>query len=342
MQGLIKPIKRILVIQTAFLGDVVLATGVIEKLHKSYPQSEIHFLVRKGNEGVLANHPYIKKLWVLDKKKKWSSLFQIAKALRKINFDLAINLQRFFTSGLLTVLSGAKTKIGFRKNPMAFLFDKSYHHVIDKDSIVHEIERNHNLIRDYTDGTPAKPRLYPSESDFRSVEQYTTRPFICIAPASIWFTKQFPKEKWIEFLNKLERSCTVYLIGAPNDLLLCTEINQSVTNDKLDIHILAGKLKHLESVALISKAEMNFVNDSAPMHFASAMNAPVTVTYCSTVPNFGFGPLSSDSNIVETNMNLDCRPCGLHGYKSCPKGHFKCALSIDESSLIEMLNSTQV
>jgi heptosyltransferase-2 len=76
-------------------------------------------------------------------------------------------------------------------------------------------------------------------------------------------------------------------------------------------------------------AAMNFVNDSAPMHFSSAMNAPTTAFYCSTIPEFGFGPLSDRSRIVESNEDLACRPCGLHGKKSCPLGHFKCG----ESSL---------
>ena len=76
-------------------------------------------------------------------------------------------------------------------------------------------------------------------------------------------------------------------------------------------------------------AEMNYVNDSAPLHLAGAMNAPVTVVYCSTIPDFGFGPLSDNSKIIETKLDLKCRPCGLHGYKECPLTHFKCAHSID-------------
>ena len=75
---------------------------------------------------------------------------------------------------------------------------------------------------------------------------------------------------------------------------------------------------------------MTFSNDSAPMHFASAMNAPVTAIYCSTVPEFGFGPLSDNSTIIETGEKLECRPCGLHGRKKCPKQHFKCSeINID-------------
>ena len=74
---------------------------------------------------------------------------------------------------------------------------------------------------------------------------------------------------------------------------------------------------------------MNYVNDSAPLHIASAMNAPVTVYFCSTEPSFGFGPLSDNKTIVEVKEKLNCRPCGLHGKESCPKGHFNCGLKIE-------------
>ena len=70
---------------------------------------------------------------------------------------------------------------------------------------------------------------------------------------------------------------------------------------------------------------MTFTNDSAPLHFASAVNAPVTAIFCSTIPEFGFGPLSDVAHTIETEEKLLCRPCGLHGKKACPQGHFKCA-----------------
>jgi heptosyltransferase-2 len=78
----------------------------------------------------------------------------------------------------------------------------------------------------------------------------------------------------------------------------------------------------------MQKAEMNYVNDSAPLHLCSATNAPVTAFFCSTIKDFGFGPLSDKSIVVETSEILDCRPCGLHGYKECPKGNFKCGFGI--------------
>jgi heptosyltransferase-2 len=83
---------------------------------------------------------------------------------------------------------------------------------------------------------------------------------------------------------------------------------------------------------------MNFVNDSAPMHFASAVNAPTTAIFCSTIPKFGFGPLSDQSFVVETNEALSCRPCGLHGKKACPEGHFKCGKTINVKNLIDRIS----
>ncbi len=160
---------------------------------------------------------------------------------------------------------------------------------------------------------------------------YKNDDYICIAPASIWFTKQFPEEKWIEFLNRIDLNLTVLLLGSKNDFELCERIRENCKHDKANN--LAGELSLLETAALMKGAEMNYVNDSAPQHLASAVNAPVTAIFCSTVPEFGFGPLSGDSAIVQTDKKLDCRPCGLHGFRKCPEGHFDCANTIDISQL---------
>ena len=97
---------------------------------------------------------------------------------------------------------------------------------------------------------------------------------------------------------------------------------------------LCGKLSYLQSAALMARADMNYANDSAPLHFASAMDAPVTAVYCSTVPAFGFGPLRPNARVVEIKERLYCRPCGLHGHKACPEGHFRCALEITNEQLL--------
>jgi heptosyltransferase-2 len=243
-----------------------------------------------------------------------------------------INVQRFAATGLLTAFSGAGQTIGFDKNPLSFLFTKKIPHTVGSR---HEIERNHSLIAAFTDNQPAKPRLYPKKGDEEKVNPYKTKPYITISPASVWFTKQYPKEKWSAFLLQIPQEYTVYLLGAPSDKELCEAIKAAhpkATN-------LSGALTFLQSTALMKEADMNYVNDSAPMHFASAVNAPVTAVYCSTIPAFGFGPLSDKRFIVEIGQPLDCRPCGLHGYKTCPKGHFNCAWKIEDAQLLETLTS---
>lgn len=151
-----------------------------------------------------------------------------------------------------------------------------------------------------------------------------------MAPASVWFTKQLPKEKWAELCRKTDKDTVIYLLGGPTDVALCEEIARNSGHP--DIRILAGQLSLLQSCALMEKAQMNYVNDSAPLHLASSVNAPVTAFFASTVPSFGFGPLSDNSSIAEVH-GLDCKPCGLHGYKACPLGHFKCGHDIDIQNL---------
>jgi heptosyltransferase-2 len=137
----------------------------------------------------------------------------------------------------------------------------------------------------------------------------------------VWFTKQLPFEKWVELCNKTNPDTKIYLLGGAEDKQLCGKIRDASSNK--NVQVLAGELSLLQSCALMKDAQMNYVNDSAPMHLASSVNAPVTVFYCSTIPELGFGPLSDESTILQVK-DLKCRPCGIHGYKECPKGHFQC------------------
>jgi heptosyltransferase-2 len=326
-----------LIIQTAFIGDVILATALIEKIKESYPSSQIDFLLRKGNEGLLSGNPHLREVIIWDKKQaKIKNLVKIISYVRSKRYDCVINAHRFVSSGLITALSGASQKIGFDKNPLSFTFTKTIKH--DLHTNLHEVDRNQKLIESITDSTKCLPKLYPSNGDFENVKKFQSGSYLCIAPTSVWFTKQFPPAQWILLLKELKGKVeNIYLLGAPSDKPLCDLIQKESQNDK--VTTLAGKLSFLESAALMKGAKMNYVNDSAPMHIASSMNAPVAAVFCSTVPSFGFGPLSDKSFIIETKEKLTCRPCGLHGYKSCPKSHFKCATTIATSELLAVLNN---
>ncbi len=334
---------KFLIIQTAFIGDVVLATVLIEKLHADFPGAKIDFLLRKGNEGLLLNHPYLNEVFIWNKKHdKTKNLFKLINIIRKKNYNKVINVQRFFSTGLITALSNAREKIGFDKNPLSFLFDVKVKHVIGtKENPVHEIERNLSLVKHFTTDIPATIKLYPSKEDYEKAKsavngQQSAVNYICIAPSSVWFTKQFPKEKWIEFLKEIPSTINIFFLGATSDKILCDEIISKLRDNHTKN--LCGKLSFLQSAALMKNAMMNYTNDSAPMHIASAMNAPVTAVFCSTVTWFGYGPLSDESFVVERTAPLYCRPCTSHGKKECPEKHFKCALEINKDQLLATLN----
>lgn len=326
-------LQKILVIQTAFPGDAILATALLESLHYSYPTTKIDILVRKGNETLFIEHPFINTIFIWDKtKNKFSNLLKIVASIRKEKYELVINLQRFASSGLLTIFSGAKETRGFNKNPFSFLFTKKTIHKIGDGR--HEVDRNYDLISDLCKESAA-PRLYPSVQDFNLTKQLKQNKYICIAPGSVWFTKRFPEFKWIEFvkLYLLKNPAEdIYLLGSKTEKDLCERITIATNNSR--VKNIAGEYSFLQSASLIKDAKMNYVNDSAPMHLASSMSARTTAVFCSTVPAFGFGPLSADSRVIEITENLYCRPCGIHGFNLCPEGHFKCAMDIDVKRLI--------
>jgi heptosyltransferase-2 len=322
--------KKILVIQTAFTGDVILASALLESLHEKFPESKIDFVLRKGNEALFQGHPFLNRIYIWNKKKnKIRNLFSLIAEVRKEKYDLVFNLQRFFSSGLIAFLSRAKAKSGFDKNPFSFVYSRKVKHEIGNGS--HEISRNHKLVEAFA-APLLKPKLYPSENDFRKVEAYKSTPYICIAPASVWFTKQFPIAQWIRFVDLVPVNYTIYILGSSGDSKLAEEIVAGVK--RRGVADLCGRLSFLESAALMKDARMNYVNDSAPLHIASAMNAPVSAIFCSTIPEFGFGPLSDKSRIIQVKEKLSCRPCGLHGKKKCPEGDFRCGNEIDLQELI--------
>lgn len=318
--------KKILIIQTAFIGDVILATSLVETIISAEPDAVVDFVVRKGNESLLKNHPKLRKVIVWDKSNgKYKSLFKAAREIRTEHYDLVVNLQRFASSGFLSWRAKGKFKTGFRQNPFSFCYSNKVRHEIGNGK--HEIQRNFELIQPYFNVPMVGPGLYPSASDAHQVEALNAPvDYVTMAPSSVWFTKQLPFEKWVELIQKTNQSTTVYLLGGPGDETLLEKIR--VTSQRENVINLAGKINLLASAQLMRAAKMNYVNDSGPLHLASAMDAPVTAFFCSTVPEFGFGPLSRNSRIIQTEEKLSCKPCGLHGFKACPLGHFKCGNNI--------------
>ncbi|WP_354584832.1 glycosyltransferase family 9 protein [Hymenobacter sp. UYCo722] len=314
-------------------------TALLEYLHQTAPATPVDVLVRRGNEGLLAGHPHVRRVLIWDKKhRKYAALWDLLSQIRAARYGRVVTLQRFASTGFLTAFSGAPARIGFAKNPLSRFFTRRVPHVIGDGT--HEVERNLRLLTDATPTPLVPPRLYPSAADEATVAPYAAAgPYVCLAPTSVWFTKQYPEAKWLELLAALPAGLRVYLLGGPPDVAACERL--AAASGRANVISLAGKIGLLASAALMRGAVMSYVNDSAPMHLCSAVDAPVTAVFCSTVPAFGFGPLSSVSFVVETREKLDCRPCGLHGHAACPRGHFRCAYGIEVGQLLNSVSSYQ-
>jgi len=257
--------------------------------------------------------------------------------LRKIKFDMVFNLHRHFNSGLVTAFMRSSLKAGFRQNPLSFFYTRKINHQIPDPRGWHEVQRNLELIPDYKISNERKnyrPELPLQQKNFDKVAPYKTESYFVVAPASVWFTKAWSEKKYRELTGELVKMGKVIFIGAPSDKDLCDRIRKDYPNTEN----LCGALNLLDSAALMKDAKRVFVNDSAPLHLASCVNAKTTAIFCSTVPAFGYTPLAEDSVVVDVGDSLQCRPCGLHGYKACPLGHFKCSEDIEIKKVIATIH----
>lgn len=330
--------RNILIIQTAFIGDAILATSVAESLHRSLPEARLTLLVRSGNESLFHNHPYLSVLVWEKKRNKYGNLLRVIRRVRRQKFDLVVNLHRFASSGWVTVFAGASETRGYSKNPFARWFSTAFPHPIGQKGdahFLHEIERNYALISDWCSNLEP-PKLYPERAvkteQQQALNTLTAEPYYCIAPASVWQTKAYPEEKWVELVKALP-NVPIHFLGSAGDGDLTGRIIRAAARPNTLNH--CGKLSLNESALLMKGARMNYVNDSAPLHLCSAVDAPVTAVFCSTIPEFGFGPVRESGKVVQSTESLDCRPCGLHGKRACPEGHFRCATTIQVSQLVD-------
>ena len=322
--------NKVLIIQTAFLGDAILISSLLEKIRLESPQTTIHLLVRKGNETVFQAYPHVNlaKVWTYDKKDKWASWQSLQKDLRAESFDQVFVAQRFFGMGLLSLSIGAIKVIGFDKNPLSWFFTERVPH--EWGTGKHETERNTGLLSSWLGSKVYKPFLSPVAKELPG--GLKAKSYICISPGSVWETKRTPVRVWIDFIRLLPKNQMLVLMGAPNEVHLAEEIEKACPENTIINE--AGKHNLVDAIRIYQHSLMSYVNDSGPLHFCSAVDTPTVAVFCSTMPAFGFGPLASWNRIVEVG-DLDCRPCGDHGKKSCPLGHYACGNQITGNQLLQ-------
>ncbi len=323
----------ILIIQTAFIGDVILSTPLVRGASLISSEASISVLVRPEVSEVFKGNPDVDEIITYDKRgteKGLSGFLKLLGRLRKRRFDLAIIPHRSLRSALLPFLSGIPIRVGFKKSAAPFLFTGAANYRMGS----HETERNLELLSPFGVGPPdARPRLYPREEDISLAKQFLGEsfpggvdPLVAIAPGSVWPTKRWPVENYAELARKLidGLSARVVVVGGKGDVGLSDTIIGMCPEGKAAIA--AGKMGILGSAALLSMCDLLVSNDSAPVHMALAVETPVVAIFGPTVPEFGFAP-DGDRDLV-LGADLPCRPCGVHGGKRCPEGHFKCMIDV--------------
>ena len=334
-------VSRILIIQTAFLGDVILCTPLIKATRKLFPHSFISFLLIPETKNILENNPHLNEVIVYDKRRKDKGLknfFKMVKYVKEKDFDLAIIPHRHLRAALLAYFAKIPQRIGFDKSSGSFLLTQK----VPYQNNSHEVERNLSLLDDFSGDLLDKTlELFPSPQDFSYAQELLRGSGIKendkkvgVAPGSIWATKRWLPERFAEVSDLLikKAGAKVIFLGSKEDEKLCLEIANLMEEKPV---ILAGRTNILQSAAIISKCKVILSNDSAPVHIASAMKRPVVAIFGSTIPEFGFGPYEEGSIIIE--KKIECRPCGIHGKNKCPKKHFKCMTEITTPEVFEAL-----
>lgn len=334
--------EKILVIQTAFLGDVILTLPLIQSLKKIKPNTEIDFLCIPDTANVLENHPSINRVIKYDKmgKQKTEKFFDVLLHLRDYKYDYILCPHRSVRSALLTYFSKASNRIGFDRNALSFLLTNKIPYIKNE----HEINRNlefikaiQSLDKNY-EKILQKPNLYPSESDFKFTEKLINESgvsgnTVSFAPCSKWFTKQLTINKSIEVISELTRNhLNVILIGGAEDFEFCREAERNTNSRQLKNF--CGRLTPLQSYLMIKSTSVLITVDSAAQHLGAASGVPIILIYSSTDSSFGFYPLTSEFEIIQ-NEKLTCRPCTDHGRKKCPLGHFNCINELSASEITE-------
>ncbi|MFA5011432.1 MAG: glycosyltransferase family 9 protein [Ignavibacteria bacterium] len=325
---------KVLIIQTAFYGDVILSLPLVQVLKKNKSDYSIDFMCIPKTSEILKGNPYINKVIIFDKyesAKGISGFRNVITEVRNNNYDVIISVQRYTRSSIIAKLSGAEKRVSYENSSLPYFYTDKVPY-----SQKHEINRVLNLLKPLGifESKIIKPELFPSDEDknevikiFNGLNIKSKSNLICIAPGSVWFTKRFPEEKFVELLNMMDKSnLKIALLGGKDDTKLCENIIKKSTNN--EVYSFAGKITILQSAELIKNCSLLITNDSAPLHMANAVGTKVIALFGSTTKEFGFYPIGVNDKIFEIN-GLKCRPCSNHGRKNCPIHTFDCMQNIN-------------
>lgn len=339
-----------LVVQTSFLGDVVLTTPLIAALAQRGP---VDVLATPAGAALLANNPHIRRVIAYDKRGRdagIAGLVRTTRTIRQLGADsrgtTAYLAQGSLRSAALVIAAGIRARVGFSSSAGRAMYSRrvlyrdDWHHARRLLSLSDEeaAARIHD--------PDLRPRLYPASADVRAVDELLAGhvgSLVALAPGSAWGTKRWPH--FAELAALLAPAAEIAVIGDDSDRAVADDIVCSVRDRGGRVFDGTGRLSLLASAELVGRATALVANDSLPLHLGSAMGTRTIALFGPTVPEFGFGPLASGSNVLGRSA-LACRPCDRHGPARCPLTHWKCMReltpAIVRESLLETLELTGI
>jgi heptosyltransferase-2 len=346
-----------LVVQTSFLGDIVLTTPLLRELASRGP---VDVLTTPEGAAILSNNPSIRSVIVYDRRECDSGIVGFGRTVGRIRrtgvfgspeaaaprndarpfYSTAYLAQGSLRSAMLVTAAGVKRRIGFNTSEGRRFYTDRVEYRSDR----HHAERLWRLAS--PDKNPTRedimPSLFPTADDDQAAGAVVrdqianiSRPFIALAPGSVWGTKRWPF--YPELAQLVADDFNVVVVGGGADVSIGDTIVSQLP--KGCAANAAGRLGILASAALIGRAVALVTNDSAPQHLASAMGTPTVTTFGPTVPEFGFGPLAPNSHVAGVE-NLACRPCDRHGPQKCPLGHWRCMRELSSANVFGLLTQT--
>jgi heptosyltransferase II len=329
--------KKILVIQTAFPGDAILTLPFIQELKRKKSDFLIDVLCIPTTSEIFAASPYVNSIILLDKRgkqKSFTAFLKFVKELKSNRYEIVYSPHRSFRSALIVLSLSAKESYGFDNSSLKF----TYTNIAKYDHSSHEVKRNLSLLDDDYSNDEWKiiPELMIIDATKSKVQKFLSdnqiQKFITIAPGSVWETKKYPKEFYQQIVDYFINSgYQIILIGGINDKNLCEKFKNNIEKN---IFIAAGEFSFIDSIELLKRSKLLICNDSAPTHLGVCADIPVLTIYCSTIPGFGFYPYNPKSDYISYD-DLNCKPCGIHGFNKCPINTFDCANLLHPEKVIQ-------
>jgi heptosyltransferase-2 len=329
--------RQIAVLRLSSLGDVILTLPIVDALHAAWPQARIVFWVKEEFRDVVANHPGIAHVRVLEREaRRLEDVVSMSAELEEC--DLIVDLHGNLRTRVLTF----RQKAPVLRAPSDRLLRERWVRArwTKPQPAPHAVERYARALRPIGVAPSGEPRVHVTEENERwaaewLVEWKPGEAPIALCPGARHFTKRWPESHWIALHDRLSAA------GRPL-------VYFSLERERLQLSALAAR-QQADSrarwcteplgrmAALLSRCRLAVTSDSGLMHLAAARGLRVVALFGSTAPELGFTPRGAGHHVL--CRHEPCQPCTLHGRPSCPLGHFRCMVTIEAEEVALVIDT---